>query len=940
MVFSSLGILLLAAASFGQNPLPSGNLYGTALDEQARSLSGVSATLTGPAAPQRATTDTKGDFHFLNLSPGAYSVTLQLKGFQTSRRDVTVLLGRNAVLSITMPVAGAQEEVTVGGQGPLLDSRKTETGATYDQKELQSIPTTRDVWAILRQTPAVLLGNVNVGGEDSGSQSGFVGKGSHSDQNTYNLDGVGITQASGQTPAYFNFDSLDNIEIATGGSDPSLSTPGVTLNLVTKRGTNQILGSASALYAEGAGWNYDAEAGGPLWKDRLWIWGAFGRLAFVAQEGFTRTGDPVHSQPTITTGNAKLNGQLAPANSLTFAYINSDKENPGQFSGVDRSQPTSIDNKFTASAYRLEDSQVWSADLFSSLELSYVSAKISQPAQGGFEPQAILDKDAVWRNSFVFHEGRQPQYQAGLTTSGFFDTGVLRHEVRFGLGYKRISNDSADAWPGGGIVGYEPPGVRLAAITRPGALKWESNSYDAYVGDTILTGNLTMNVGLRFDYQQAKNLPSIVPASPLYPELLPAVQYGGDLGYPITWRQVQPRVGATYSLGNERKTLLRGSYSRFSNRLGEEITFISAFPGTQGLYYEWSDPNGNHHVDPDEIDASQPPVISVGVNPEDPGAAATFNQIAKDFKPATTDEFIVGFEREIFADFSVALSYTYRSVRNTEWSSGYFFVPIVGTIRSSYQFVGNATGRAVGSDGFVLDFDEPSYALTQCSNDPCSSLLLENRPDFIETYNGLELQLIKRFSHGWMLRVGFAYNDWQQHVGPGAILNPNNLAGGMNASGAVVDFGAGGANSTWQFNVSGLVQLPLGVEASANFYGRQGFPIVYHVLAITGHPDDPIPNFFQNPLLQIGPVDSYRLHDVFLLDLHLEKAFRVASTITLSPMLDCFNVANSHTVLQRDGFVGTFDPAATTTLDENGNFNNAVKSMPGRAVRGGMRITF
>ena len=51
-------------------------------------------------------------------------------------------------------------------------------------------------------------------------------------------------------------------------------------------------------------------------------------------------------------------------------------------------------------------------------------------------------------------------------------------------------------------------------------------------------------------------------------------------------------------------------------------------------------------------------------------------------------------------------------------------------------------------------------------------------------YDGVELQLVKRLSHGWSLRVGAAYNDWTQTVGPGAIVNPNNLRTGTNASGA------------------------------------------------------------------------------------------------------------------------------------------------------------
>ena len=91
----------------------------------------------------------------------------------------------------------------------------------------------------------------------------------------------------------------------------------------------------------------------------------------------------------------------------------------------------------------------------------------------------------------------------------------------------------------------------------------------------------------------------------------------------------------------------------------------------------------------------------------------------------------------------------------------------------------------------------------------------------------------------------------------------------MDASGAVVDV-ANNINSTWQFNVSGMVQLPLGIEASANFYGRQGYPILYIVQVIT---NDPVPNLFENPAVQIGPVGAYRLPDVFLLDIHLEKSF-------------------------------------------------------------------
>ena len=176
-----------------------------------------------------------------------------------------------------------------------------------------------------------------------------------------------------------------------------------------------------------------------------------------------------------------------------------------------------------------------------------------------------------------------------------------------------------------------------------------------------------MNLGLRFDYQQGKNLPSSVPPNPAFPDLLPGVQYGGDSGYPITWKLTQPRVGATYALGRERKTLFRASYARFSDQLGIEVYNVSAFPAPAYLYYYWTDPNGNHHVEPDEVDFSSGLQSWGNVNPDDPGSSAPVNQIAPNLKPPQTDEFIVGVERQIFSDLSASLAYTHRSARNSEF---------------------------------------------------------------------------------------------------------------------------------------------------------------------------------------------------------------------------------------------------------------------------------
>ena len=188
---------LLAVRVTAQTPSPTGNLYGTVLDPQGDALTGVTVMVTGPGAPQTARARERGDFHFLGLSPGDYSVRVRAGGIRDGapRRDGRARqpgsLGHPAV-------AGVAETVTVNDDAPELDSRRIVTGATFGEKELESIPTSRDPWAILRQVPGVLVADMVVGGPISGIP-GFVGKGSQRSQNTFNLDGVG-DQRGGISP--------------------------------------------------------------------------------------------------------------------------------------------------------------------------------------------------------------------------------------------------------------------------------------------------------------------------------------------------------------------------------------------------------------------------------------------------------------------------------------------------------------------------------------------------------------------------------------------------------------------------------------------------------------------------------------------------------------------------------------------------------------------
>ena len=176
-----LGVLLITmAAGTLMGAQDSGNVYGHVTDAGGAPLPGAMATLTGPTIrPLVTTTDARGDFHFLNLAPATYAATIELSGFtKIVQQNVVVTLGKNTEFKVTMALSTRQETMTVSASTPLMDTRKTETGATFAQAELQQVPTSRDVWVVMQQVPGVQVNRINVAGNQSGSQADFVGKGS------------------------------------------------------------------------------------------------------------------------------------------------------------------------------------------------------------------------------------------------------------------------------------------------------------------------------------------------------------------------------------------------------------------------------------------------------------------------------------------------------------------------------------------------------------------------------------------------------------------------------------------------------------------------------------------------------------------------------------------------------------------------------------------
>ena len=1001
-LFRSISMALaaagLSAALLAQGAPTTGSIYGRVTDETGGVLPGVTVTLSGVGAPRSTTTGSQGDFRFINLSPGSYTVKTELSGFSTVERpNVAVALGQNTEVTVPMKLASVQATITVTSESPLLDTRRQAEGSTFNQKQLESIPTGRDPWVVIQQAPGVQIDRLNIGGNQSGQQSSYIGKGADAGQNVFNVDGVTITDmaAVGSSPTYYDFDAFQEMQVTTGGSDPSISTPGVTLNMVTKRGTNTVHGSGRyfatpgelqahnipqeakdqgltnktvdriSTAGTGAGiQDYGVEAGGPLWQDHAWLWGSYGRkeIPLVKLGGAS---DITY----LDDYAAKLSLQPVESNSATGFFLRGNKRKFGRSAGRTRPAETSVDQSGPTQIWKVDDSQVFGPNLVANGYYSYISGGFGLIPEGGTAVDAYQDAGLIWHRSYQLYKTERPVHQAGANSSFFFNTGSLGHELKLGFGWRNAGVKSTTAWPGNQTVGYEQvrfpndPGgfVAQADVTRAGISSYEYTYYNGFLSDTITASALTINVGVRYDRQNGTNRASVSPANETFPNLVPALNFPG-FASEFTWKDFQPRLGLTYALGSERKTLLRASYARYADQLGGSVlTWDNPLGAIQGTRFRWNDRNHNHNVDPGELGA----VVRQlgGFDPANPNLAVSTNAIDPNLKSPKTDEFSIGFDHALLPELVVGASYTYRHRKDFVWS------PYIGVTNADYQDVWGGDSSLPGNGmagydylGRFLGNIGPVYG-TALPNSFTGGEFVTNRPGYSTNYNGVEVQLTKRLANKWMAHAAFAYNDWKNKVSNAATgcidptnqlypeggFFPGNPLGPTCGNGMQVyqesvgsgNFGNVWIGSKWNVNLTGLYQLPLNFNVAANFYGRQGYVNPINVQVDTGNGEG-------TRFVLVGNPEDHRLKNVYNLDLRVEKVVPIASSASLTLSIDLFNALNSNTILQResDATPSVADPSqpkqtwctAANPCTSSAGLIDEIQNP--RAIRFGARLSF
>jgi hypothetical protein len=915
---------LVAFASPASAQTFTGRIDVTVADSTGAVLPGVTVELTGQQTDS-AVTDASGEAHFLNLAPGSYTVAAKLQGFSDYMNNaVTVAAGASVPLRVTLGVAGLASSVEVTAETPVIDPKKMTTSTNITNQELQQLPSARDPWVVLQTVPGVIVDRVNVGGSESGQQSNFQAKGSAGGENTWNLDGITITDmaATGSSASYYDFDMFQEMQVTTGGTDLQLATGGVGVNMVLKSGSNALRGSgrfyfenedlqannmpadlaASLGGATGKGnrigeyMDYGAEAGGPILRDRLWAWGAYGKTDVTT---IILTGDD--DQTILENVSAKLTGQATDNLRASFTYFMNDKQKFGRGASPTRMPETTHDQTSPTNMYKGEANLVVSDNMFLTARGAYLSNKFDLMPQGGLDARWWIDDEGVEHGSQNGDINDRPQ--TAFSADGNYFRG--RHEVKFGAAWRK--NDS---YLSSIIPGYDGPNGLVTTHTVYPLMKadvWVANDQSrttanyssAYLGDTISWDRLTVNAGVRWDRQSAGTKDNTQVGSALFPQYLPDLTAEG-IDDVIVYNTITPRIGATYALDEARKTIVRAGYAMFADQLGASAGSFMSTVGNRGIYfYDIVDTNGNMVVDPEELAGrtcsnDEPSCEPYQFDINNPNALDGPIHTVADFKTPTTHEFQLGLDREVFTNFGVSGTFTYRTFTNFTWRNN-------GLTGEDYVVSNTLTGN----HPVIGDYSVPIYVpIADRIPENEAATTFRNRDGYSQRYMGFEFAATKRLSNRWMGRVGFSTNSHREYFdGPEAIVDPTPGPGTPDIDGGLVVRQTGGSGKsniyqilpTWQVVANGLYQAPWGINVAANMVARQGFSMQYFRNQV--RTTDPTQR--DKTVLLLDESGEYRLPAMTSLDLRLGKEFAIQRA-RLNLDLDVFNALNSATVLGRE----------------------------------------
>src|SRR5262249_34868564 len=467
-------------------------------------------------------------------------------------------------IDATLEVGNLTETVDVSG-APLVDVTQTTVATNLDTKALQEIPTSRDVWAILQNmAPQVVLDREDVGGSQGGLQAVFSTHGASWHQNTYAMNGVNVTDpaATGAAQFYYDYDSFEEVSIATAQHSAEIGTPGVYYNLVAKRGTDTFHGGAAYYFENdsmvsdnvtpglkeqgipsGAGITLFSDAtvqlGGPLIKDKMRFFTAWRDWRIHRNV----PNFPKSENTDLFSGLVNVSYELNPKNRLDVLWTRQTYWKPNRNASA-QVQPDSTwieDDVF--SIYQGRYTSSISSNALLDVRVSYSDVSFPLYLQSGVTQPNNVELTTGNQTGAAQFAYNPAQHRTRLALDGSYSwaKGNLAgadHQFKVGYEfYRGYASSNLDALQGINLQTFGGAPSTVTEYNTPVPDIAEFTGSVLFLQDNITKNRLAINLGLRYEHTKGFLPAQSKPAGPFSAaESIPRKDV-------ISWNDLAPRVG-------------------------------------------------------------------------------------------------------------------------------------------------------------------------------------------------------------------------------------------------------------------------------------------------------------------------------------------------------------------------------------------------------------
>jgi hypothetical protein len=634
-------LLVTASGSFAQN---GSNIAGVVKDTTGAVLPGVTVEASSPALIERVrtvVTDGSGQYKIIDVRPGTYAVTFTLAGFNTVKRDgIELPASFTATVNADMRVGSVTETITVSGEAPTVDVQNVTQQRVMTHDLLDATPVGSKVAAAVGVfIPGVVVSSQDVGGTQSTALGTLAIHGGRSGEMLILMDGMDASNGQGRGGAYTTVEGNDaaitEMSLQTSALTAESELGGVVTNIIPRDGGNTFKGSAfgaytnnslqgrnltprlaalGALSTNNVDYIYDIDPGigGPIKKDTLWFYfsprqfsnrqqqaGLFFNSSPIPHIFTADLGQPAYETTIDRNVSTRVTWQASPRNKFAFQDQSGGQIFDHYYEGNATNQPNATVYSHTAPEYFMQTS--WTSPVTSRLLLeagaSFGDKNYVWDPQPGNDPNGYayteLATGLSWGNP-VQTTGQHASHNINTRFAASYVTGS--HAAKFGITLLHSSSHWTQYMTGNETTLQLLNGIpsRVTVFAMP--LTYDEvtkANVGAFVQDQWTHKRVTLNVGLRFDY-----LNSYVPASTLGPGpwvpnrnvTFPEVDNVPD------WKNVTPRLGASYDLFGNGKTAVKFSLGKYLE--GPNLTSFTrlANPAANiavSASRTWNDANGD-----------------------------------------------------------------------------------------------------------------------------------------------------------------------------------------------------------------------------------------------------------------------------------------------------------------------------------------------------------